>query len=319
MLSFSFSEDALLERAHQVSYQHLLWPALEQYQIKVYLRRDDLVSNYYPGNKFYKLYHSVRQALEGNYGAIVSFGGAWSNHIHALAYVGQQYQLPTVGIIRGAFYRDRKSEDLTSTLQDAVSFGMELLFLEKDAYRLKAIDQFEKHLKDQYGHYLLLPEGGATENALRGCQALGQAIGKAFKHSKNYQVCCAVGTGTTLAGLATGLPSSVPCLGFSALKGEDSLTASIDKMMRQQRCARDNWQVISDFHHGGYGKITPELIEFMEALEDLNNIRLEPVYTAKMLWGIQQLAEQAYWKPGTELVAIHTGGLQGRRGFNLRP
>jgi 1-aminocyclopropane-1-carboxylate deaminase len=308
---FDFSPHYLSHYARGVSHQRLVWPALARKKISVYLRRDDVASAHYPGNKFYKLFYNIRAVLASGHKTVVSFGGAYSNHIHALAAMGQQYGLSTVGIIRG-----HSPQVLSPTLQDAQACGMQLLFLDKQSYQEKNIASLKDDLLKEYGTYYLLPEGGENREGVLGCGAIGEAIQANF--SGDYTVCCAVGTGTTLAGVISGLPAHTPCIGFSVLKGEDRLSDHVRQWLSAVECEHTQWQIVTNFHHGGYAKTNPALLHFMQNLERANQLLLEPVYSAKMLWGIEQLALQDFWPEGSTVVAVHGGGIQGRRGFGLR-
>jgi len=325
------NSSALFQYAYGVSHQRLNWKTFDDKKISVYLRRDDVASEHYPGNKWYKLFYNLQFILAAGHKTVVSFGGAYSNHIHALAAMGRQYGLNTVGVIRGY-----KPKTLSPTLQDAEACGMRLLFLEHSAYRNKDLSPFSDLLAAEYGGaagavmrgecserreieknpgYYCLPEGGDNLLGVHGCQAIGQAIQQHF--SGDYTVCCAAGTGTTLAGIISAMPEHINCLGFSALKGKDTLSAHITQRLRELSCSQQRWQIINDYHHGGYAKTTPELLQFMVSIEAANNMLLEPVYGAKMLWGIDQLAQADYWPQGSTVIAVHGGGVQGRRGFNL--
>ncbi len=309
----NFSTDALAEYANKVSFQRLIWPALDKKKLAVYLRRDDLASQHYSGNKFYKLYYNLQAALSSQKKAIVSFGGAYSNHIHSLAALGHDYGLSTVGIIRGY-----EPKQLSPTLVDAKNWGMDLQFLDHARYREKNIEHLQEQLLERYGSYFLIPEGGENHEGVLGCKAIGEAIKTAF--DGDYTVCCAVGTGTTFAGIAAALPDNRLCLGFNVLKGEDTTSATVEQWLAVLNASHKRWQMINGFHHGGYAKLSPSLKAFMLQLEKdnahhKNALSLEPVYTAKMLWGIEQLAHQDYWPPGSQIIAVHGGGIQGRRGF----
>lgn len=323
--SIFFSSEELSRYAADVPHQKLIWPTFTQKKLSVYLRRDDIASEHYPGNKWYKLFYNLKAVIQSGQKTILSFGGAYSNHIHALAAMGKQYRLNTVGVIRG--YPPRV---LSPTLQDAREWGMELLFLGHDDYRKKNLSQFSEQLKKQYGDYYCLPEGGDNLLGVKGCQALAHGISQHF--TGEYTVCCALGTGTTFAGIVSAIPEQVKCLGFSVLKGEDTLTEQVSQRLQNMGSLPREWHINNDYHHGGYAKTTPELLTFMQAIEEANSLslesvklesmklepmKLEPVYSAKMLWGIDQLAQQNYWPEGSTIIAVHGGGLQGRRGFTL--
>jgi 1-aminocyclopropane-1-carboxylate deaminase len=305
-----FSPQSLSGYAQRVGFQRLVWPALDHKNLSVYLRRDDLASDHYPGNKFYKLFYNLQDVLATNHRTVLSFGGAYSNHIHALATMGQEYALSTIGVIRG-----HRPKVLSPTLRDAEACGMRLLFLDRQYYQEKDLTPLLPIIQKDYGDFYCLPEGGENMAGVRGCQAIGEAIAAHF--TGDYTVCSAVGTGTTLAGIIAGLPQDTLCLGVSVLKGEDRLSASISTWLEVLGCEHENWQIINGFHHGGYAKTTPELLAFMAQLEADNDLLLEPVYSAKMLWAIEQLAMQGFWSEGAKIIAVHGGGIQGRRGFTL--
>lgn len=308
LLANDFTEDYLYTYALGAQYHPISIPAINHRKLKLFLRRDDLLSSHYPGNKFYKLFFNIQSALNQGCEALVSFGGAYSNHIHALAAVGKQYQIATVGMIRG-----HRPKVLSPTLKDAQALGMRLLFLDKTHYRDKDISPWLNTLKQDYGSLFIIPEGGANIEGVKGCRVLGKAISSL----KPSTVCCAVGTGTTLAGIIAGLDYGIECLGFSVLKGDDSLTHDVASWLGQLSCDHSNWRIVNDYHHGGYAKVPTELMAFMQEIEVANDVLLEPVYIAKVLWGVRELALQNYWPEGSRIDIVHGGGLQGRRGFNL--
>lgn len=309
--------------ANAVSLQRLKWPALEALSVNVYLHRDDQISPLYSGNKFYKLYYNLKHAVALNAHAIVSYGGNYSNHLYALAAMGQELGLQTVGIVRGY-----ESAELSPTLKDAQNFGMKLYFLGKTAYRRKDISEILPMLNKQYKSLYFIPEGGENLAGVRGCLAMGKAVEAQMSRrfaSAEYTICCAVATGSSFAGLIAASPLRAKCLGISVLKGEDTLTAKVEHWLSLLGLQKsEQWQLCNQYHHGGYARVTPELLAFMGELELLNNIKLDPVYTAKLLWAVKELAMQQYWPRSasssskiTNIVAIHSGGIQGRRGFNL--
>lgn len=303
--------------------QRLHWPLLERLSINVYLHRDDDISPLYSGNKFYKLYYNLKHAVAQDAELIASFGGNFSNHLYSLAAMGHELGIKTVGFVRGY-----ESAALSPTLVDAQRFGMKLYFLGKKDYRYKDISKFLPILKQTYKKVYLIPEGGENLAGVRGCLAMGSAVDAQMTKvcgEAEYTLCCAVGTGSTFAGLIAASPLRAKCLGISVLKGEDTLGAKIDYWLSLLGVeATGQWRLSNEYHHGGYAKVTPELLAFMIEVESLNNLKLDPVYTAKLLWAIKELAINRYWpkpKAGslktTNIVAIHSGGLQGRRGFNL--
>ncbi len=308
------TEEYLRRYASNAISQRLIIPPIADKSLDIFLRRDDLLSTHYPGNKFYKLFFNIQYALENHYDAIVTFGGPWSNHIHAVAAAAKEYALQTVGIIRG-----HRPKVLTATLEDAQANGMRLLFLDRKHYQEKNITPLLPILERDYPHFFLIPEGGNNDKGIEGCQILGQALSATLASSNaiSKTICCAVGTGATLTGVISGVTDDIHCLGFSVLKGDDTLTKTITEQLTALSCDRSNWRIEHGYHHGGYAKTTPELLYFMRQIEQENQLSLDQVYSAKMLWGISQLALQDYWEPGSRIEIIHGGGLQGRRGFTL--
>ena len=314
------SIDEFFARSCRVPLQRVATPILNNAGVELWVRRDDLLDPEISGNKFYKLFFNLRAANEQGCSRLLSFGGAYSNHLHALAAAGNRYGFATMGVIRG-----ERPAQLSPTLQDAEAWGMKLIFLSREDYRDKNTQELVASLRHRYGEFYLIPEGGANLAGAQGVQLLGQALEQQLKGDYT-QVCIACGTGTSLAGLASGIKSSKQAVGFSVLKGEGSLGADVAAMhlqliaeqpARKKAKVAANWHLLSGYHAGGYAKKHPEyLSRFWQVFEQTSELLLDPVYTLKLLWGIHCLAQQQYWPRGSKLVAIHTGGLQGRRGFN---
>lgn len=306
------SADELLDIARKVLMQRLEHKVFTDAGIEVLVRRDDLIDPELSGNKFYKLFFNLRVAREQGFTRLLSFGGAYSNHLHALAAAGNRYGFSTLGVVRG-----ERPAQLSPTLSDAEAWGMQLVFISRADYRDKSEPELLAELQSRYGGFYLIPEGGANLAGARGMQLLGQALEQQMKGDYTA-VCMACGTGTSLAGLAAGIDSAKFGLGFSVLKGEGELGNSISTTYRQlcDSGVAANWRLITGFHAGGYGKKHPEyLTQFWQDFERSSGISLDPVYTLKLFWGIHSLAQQGYWPRGSRIVAIHSGGLQGRRGF----
>lgn len=300
----SLTPEALREQASTVPHDPVHWPTLSRLGLEVLVRRDDLVHDALPGNKFYKLHHNLRQAHGEGYTQIVSFGGAHSNHLHALAAAGHHYGFVTHGLVRG----DRPKQ-LSPTLQDVKALGMILHFVPRSLYR-EGAEVTLAQLRKRYGAMYSVPEGGANALGCLGAQEIARALESKLQGAYDA-VCVACGTGSTLAGIASALPADKAALGFSVLKGEGSLGAQVARQTEST-----NWRLISGFHGGGYGrKLKANLRQFWHRFEGDSGLMLDPVYTLKMFWGMEQLALRGYWRKGSRLVAIHTGGLQGRRGF----
>ncbi|MFA6162274.1 MAG: pyridoxal-phosphate dependent enzyme [Methylobacter sp.] len=276
---------------------------LEQYQIELWMKRDDLLHTVISGNKWRKLKYILDHALSLGADTIISMGGAYSNHLHALAYVGKVLGLKTIGLVRG-----EQLEVLTPTLQDMKLWGMELKFVSRSDYRLLRQYRNWQDLPNLKPRQYWLPEGGAQALALNGVAELVSEI------EIPYDILCVpCGTGTTLAGIIDAAPEQVSVLGFAALKNAGFLTTEVEAMLSRPR---NNWRINLDYHFGGFAKTNAELSAFIEDFELKTAIPLEPIYTGKMMYAIYDLIGKHYFKPGQRIVAVHTGGLQGKRGFS---
>jgi 1-aminocyclopropane-1-carboxylate deaminase len=278
-------------------------PLLELQQIELWIKRDDLIDHVISGNKWRKLKYILDHALALNAHTLVSMGGAYSNHLHALAYVGHQLGLKTIGLIRG-----KRAGVLNSTLRDMQNWGMELKFVSRSDYRLLRQYKGCQDLPGMESGQYWLPEGGAQSLALKGVGELVQEIDIPYD-----VICVPCGTGTTLAGIMGAVPERVSVQGFAALKKAVFLKTDIEQLIERSCC---DWQINLDYHFGGFAKAPAELFSFMHAFEHKYTIPLEPIYTGKMLYGVYDLIAKNYFKPGQRIIAVHTGGLQGNRGFN---
>lgn len=271
--------------------------------INITIKREDLIHPFISGNKFRKLKYNIEEAKRVKATTILTFGGAFSNHIAAVAYAGKEYGFNTIGIIRGEELSLK--QDLNPTLKFAKTCGMHLEFVSREDYRKKNNSDFIDNLRNNFGDFYMLPEGGTNDLAVKGCEEILQADDFNFDY-----ICCAVGTGGTISGLINASKPYQKILGFPALKG-DFLQGDIRKFAKQE-----NWKLITDYHFGGYGKIKPELISFINKFKKSHNILLDPIYTGKMMFGIFDLIEKGFFSKGSKVLAIHTGGLQGITGIN---
>ncbi|MCX2982310.1 pyridoxal-phosphate dependent enzyme [Halieaceae bacterium IMCC14734] len=269
--------------------------------------RLDLLNAPASGNKFYKLQHYLTALEPGQ--TLVSFGGAWSNHIHALAAVGHARGFPTVGIIRGD-----ANAPLSATLQDAKRWGMQLEFVSRGDYRRRHDPVWLAAWQQRLGHCLMVPEGGAGLDGAKGCGAIADLIMEHYAAAE--LVGLAAGTGCTLAGLAAALPADKQVLGVVVLKGAgEQLRSDIGGWIAGQGGVGCHWHLEEDYHGGGYARCDPKLAEFIEEFEQVQGIPLEPVYTGKLMYALYQMIANGRLNPATRVLALHTGGLQGRRGF----
>ncbi|KAA5543948.1 1-aminocyclopropane-1-carboxylate deaminase/D-cysteine desulfhydrase [Adhaeribacter rhizoryzae] len=277
--------------------------------VQVYLKREDLLHPTISGNKWRKLKYNLQAAREQKKDTLVTFGGAYSNHIAAVAAAGKEYNFRTVGYIRGEAH-----QALNPTLTFAISCGMQLHYLDRETYRLKNTANFLEELQHKYPSAYLLPEGGTNLLALKGCTEILQDIAVDYDY-----IICAAGTGGTLAGLIAGLAGEKEIIGFPALKGGAFLQEDISQLIFSYGGQHyHNWELQTQYHFGGYAKIKPELISFIQYFKQQHQVQLEPIYTGKMLYGLYDLIRQEYFKPGTAILAIHTGGLQGLAGLEER-
>jgi 1-aminocyclopropane-1-carboxylate deaminase/D-cysteine desulfhydrase-like pyridoxal-dependent ACC family enzyme len=277
--------------------------------VELYIKREDLLHPEIPGNKWRKLKYNLLEAKRLQYHTLLTFGGAYSNHIAATAAAGKAYGFKTIGIIRG-----EEHLPLNPTLRFATSCGMQLQYISRDKYRLKGDPAFLQELSEQYGQPYILPEGGTNNLAITGCAEIVQDITMPYEY-----ICCASGTGGTLAGIIAGLAGEKQVLGFPALKGGDFLQGDIKQLVYSYSGRKfSNWHLLTGYHFGGYAKVKPELLAFMQAFQKQHHIPLEPIYTGKMVYGTFDLIQQGYFPKGSRIIAIHTGGLQGNAGFKER-
>jgi 1-aminocyclopropane-1-carboxylate deaminase len=273
--------------------------------ISLVIKREDLIHPFVSGNKFRKLKYNLIQAKAENQSTLLTFGGAYSNHIAAVAYAGKENGFQTIGIIRGDELGDKIESN--PTLKFAQECGMQFEFVSRETYRLKTEATFLEQLQQQYGAFYLIPEGGTNTFAIQGCEEILTPEDASFDY-----VACAIGTGGTISGLINSVLPHQKVLGFPALKG-DFLQDEIRNFVRQ-----DNWELITDYHFGGYGKVTNELIDWINQFYEQTQIPLDPVYTGKMVFGIVDLITKNYFPENAKILLIHTGGLQGIQGMNLK-
>ena len=284
--------------------QHIDMPLLREKGIHLYIRREDTIHPLISGNKYRKLKYNLLEAKKQGKDTLLTFGGAFSNHIAATACAGHEQGIKTIGVIRGEELQDNWQDNPTLTL--AHEHGMQFHFVSRADYRLKSEPLFIQNLKDRFGDVYVLPEGGTNDLAVKGCMEILTEEDTIFDY-----ICCAVGTGGTVAGLINAARPHQTVLGFPALKG-DFLIEEIRTFVHN-----DRWKLVTDYHFGGYAKVDRPLIDFINLFKSKTGIPLDPIYTGKMLFGIFDLVKQDVFPKGTRILAIHTGGLQGILGMNL--
>ncbi|GAA2414814.1 pyridoxal-phosphate dependent enzyme [Actinomadura vinacea] len=266
--------------------------------LRLYLKRDDLIHPDLPGNKWRKLKYNLRAAREEGHSTLLTFGGAYSNHIRATAAAGRLFGFATIGVIRG-----ERHLPLNDSLAFAAAQGMRLVYLDRSTYRRKSEPDVIIELHRRFGDFYLLPEGGSNAAAVRGCAELPTEIDQAFD-----VICCACGTGGTLAGIAAGLRPRQRALGFSALKGGQFLRHEVERLQSETYgTTKGDWAIAYDFHFGGFARRTAVLDEFISEFTDGHGITLDRVYVAKMMYGIFTLAERGEFDKGTRIIAVITG------------
>lgn len=289
----------------------------QQKLVSIDCLRLDKIHPFVSGNKWYKLKYSILHGYQSGRTRFLSFGGAYSNHLHALAYAGKHLNIKTVGVIRG-----ERIEPLNPTLQDCQDWGMALCWLSREQYRQFASssssvdsvsDAAKIHFLSLYPDAWIIPEGGAGSDGVLGIESLFNALH--HKGAMDYDfVTTSVGSGTTLAGLARAKIGRAKCLGFSALKGASDLERRVENQLED--AAKVNpWSIVHDYHFGGFAKINPRLTNFISDIYQQYGLLLDPIYTGKMLYGLAEYIHQSRIPPGSKVLMLHTGGLQGWRGF----
>ena len=299
--------------------QELHTALLLRKNIRLWIKRDDLIHPIIQGNKWRKLKYNIQEAQRTQKKYLITFGGAYSNHIHATAAAGEYFGIKTIGIIRG-----EEVQPLNPTLAYTRQCGMQLHFVDRKTYRLKEkllpqLDFFSASQINLQDECYVIPEGGTNSFAIKGCQELGEEIYAQMEESPDF-IALSCGTGGTIAGVISGSKNSSHVLGFSALKG-DFLKKEIETLLTNSNTSltqKTNWSLQTDYHFGGYAKFDKKLIDFINTFKRDFNIPLDPLYTGKMMYGIFDLIQKDFFKSGSRIVVIHTGGLQGIAGFNER-
>ncbi|MHC2990075.1 1-aminocyclopropane-1-carboxylate deaminase [Pontibacter sp. HJ8] len=289
--------------------QQLFSPLFEEQGIALWVKREDLLHPTISGNKWRKLRYNLEEAQQLGKDTLLTFGGAYSNHIAAVAAAGQEFGFRTIGMIRG-----EEHLPLNPTLSFATRAGMELHYVSREDYRHKQEPDFLARLSLQFNQPYILPEGGTNALAVKGCTEIVSDISIEYDY-----ICCACGTGGTLAGIIAGLEGKRQVLGFPALKGGEFLREEIEQLIESYNGKQyANWQLVTDYHFGGYAKVKPELLAFMRDFGEQHQLPLEPIYTGKMFYGLLDLIQKGYFPGGSRIIAVHTGGLQGNAGFRER-
>lgn len=269
-----------------------------QFKVQLFIKRDDLIHPEISGNKWRKLKYNIEQARLENKTTLLTFGGAFSNHITATAATGRLLGFKTIGIIRGEEY-----QPLNKSLQFSADSGMQLYYVNRASYKDK--QHIPSAVFPSLDSMYIIPEGGANALAAKGCAEIPEEIQMDFDY-----ICCACGTGTTLAGIAGNLKSHQQAVGFPVLKNGSFLSDEI------RRLTSADFQLMTDYHFGGYAKTTPELIQFVKDFYAEHRILLDYVYTGKMMYGILHLIAKNHFPPESVIIAVHTGGVMNANVFD---
>ncbi len=285
--------------------QSITNPCWDRFQLQINVLRLDLIDPDLSGNKYFKLKYIIQYAVEKNYKKLLSFGGAYSNHIHALALAGRRYGLETVGLIRG-----EEHQPLNPTLQDAVDAGMTLYYLSRSEYKRRQDNDYIEEIKARFPDCYIIPEGGSSVLGVKGCMDIA-----AYIPSATDIILLPCGTGATLAGIAAACPDK-QVVGISVLKNAYYLESDIGNYMSNLGISDvGNWRVEHDFHCGGYAKAPDDLTVYIEDFVRAHQISIEPVYSGKLFYAVEKLITANVFSAGTNILVLHTGGLQGIRGM----
>ena len=280
---------------------------LDKKCIQIFIKRDDLIHNIISGNKWRKLKHNLIKMQAKGYDSILSFGGQYSNHLHALGYIANNLGFNSIGVIRGV-----GKSSLSGTLSFCQDQNMQFHYMDYKTYRHKKYDNKTlSMLRDKFGDFYFLPEGGANYLGVKGCVEIVDEIEVNFDY-----LCCAVGTGCTAAGLISAICENQNFIGFCPFNKCFEQEQSILNLC--PNIPRNNWQLISDNHFNGFGKINSNLIKFVRRFYDDFNIKLDLIYMGKLFYSLFELIKQDYFIKNTTIMVVNSGGLQGLDGFNFK-
>ncbi|MCC5638492.1 pyridoxal-phosphate dependent enzyme [Nostoc sp. CHAB 5844] len=283
--------------------------------VELSVLRLDLMHPWVNGNKWFKLKYNLLEAKKMNFNTLLTFGGAYSNHIFATAAAGKLFGFHTIGVIRG---EERLPQN--PTLSFAVQQSMQLVYCDRTSYKQRNTPELHAQLREHYGEIFIIPEGGSNLNGVRGCTEI-------LKETGDFDVICiACGTGTTFAGILLSLAQKQRAIAFPILKNGEFLQTEIATLWQSYLAAGllapnnspPSWELICNYHFGGYAKVNNELLKFTQQFQQTHGIPLDYVYTAKMFYGVMDLLKQGFFSKGDRILLIHTGGLQGNLGMQQR-
>lgn len=295
-------------QANPIVNQTLDHPLLEEKGVELAIKRLDLIHPLISGNKFFKLKYNLEEAVNKGYKSILTFGGAYSNHIQASAAATKLFGLNSIGLIRG-----EETLPLNPTLDFAQSQGMKIEYVNRADYRRKNETEYLDELKKKYPNCFIIPEGGTNSLAIQGTAEILE------EGDKDYSdIILSIGTGGTFTGILKSLQPNQKALGISSLKGSFINKEISELLEKNQILTNGEWEINTAYHFGGYAKYNQVLIDFIWEFYESFGIVLDPIYTGKMMFGIWDLIKKDQFLKGSKVLAIHTGGLQGNFGFYER-
>jgi 1-aminocyclopropane-1-carboxylate deaminase len=271
--------------------------------VRLIVKREDLNHPTISGNKWWKLKYNLEEARRLDYQTLLTFGGAFSNHLYATAAAARELGFRSIGIVRG-----EEILPLNPTLTFATQSGMLLHYLSREAYREKNDPALLEEMRKKFGDFYPLPEGGTNDLAVRGCAEFGRSLSAV---EFDY-LCLPVGTGGTMAGITGGLNDQKEVIGISVLKNGDFLRKEVGTLIENNfKEIYGKWTLLTSYHHGGYARVTKELVGFIKNMKEKHDLPLDPVYTGKLLWAVMEEVKKGMFRRGSTILALHTGGLQG--------
>ena len=286
----------------QIKTQEISLPILKEKQVRLFVKRLDQIHPFVSGNKWYKLKYNLIEAEQKGFKTLLTFGGAYSNHITATACAAKENGFKSIGIIRG-----EECLPLNPTLQFAKKQDMAIYYVSRSEYRQKTNQDFIKNLSNRFGDFYLIPEGGTNDLAIKGAAEILDV-----NDMQDY-ICCSVGTGGTITGMINSANNYQKVIGFTSVKGYNDLKVEIKNWT-----SKENWCLINSYVFGGYAKTNKVLLSFINEFYKTQKIPLDVIYTGKMMMGILDLAAKDYFLRESTILSIHTGGLQGNKGMSER-
>jgi 1-aminocyclopropane-1-carboxylate deaminase/D-cysteine desulfhydrase-like pyridoxal-dependent ACC family enzyme len=279
-------------------------PAAQKAGVRLLVKREDLNHQSVSGNKWWKLKYNIAAVQQTQHRTMLTFGGAYSNHISATAAASRELGLKSIGIIRG-----EKSYPLNPVLSKASENGMQLQYVTREDYRRKSEKEFLANLCNTYGAFYVIPEGGSNVEAVKGCDEFARTV--LVKTEFDY-LALAVGTGGTMAGIISGFEGKKKILGVPVLKNGGFLASEIQNLLKVfSGRVFENWYLLTDYHHGGYAKVTRHLLSFIDEIQRQYDLPLDHVYMGKLLWAIGREIDLGKFPRGSTILVLHSGGLPG--------